>query len=90
MSSRPNDYSPADWVEYTRSSDDPYWSSGRRFEATDISLNNYYISTSSNVVNVNFQSDSAYEERGFWLAFKGYRRALYGLLVEYNNFIEFA
>ena len=55
-----------DWLEYT--SDISYWGNGH---VIDKEVHGSDIKTGSNVVNLNFRSDSVNEARGFWLKYKG-------------------
>jgi hypothetical protein len=68
LSSLPNDFNPADWVEYTKGPVQ-FWAAGRRITATNDDRE--FMNTASNIININFQSDNADEKRGFWILYKG-------------------
>lgn len=78
LSTLPNDFNPGDWVEFTKGPEQ-HWSEGRRLTGTastnvENAGNEDFIHTTSSTVNINFQSDSAYEKRGFWIMYKGLLR----------------
>jgi len=67
LSRLPSDLSPADWVEYVISGRQR-WADGTRVTGDVI---NDVIRTGADAVEINFRSDMANEQRGFWLAYSG-------------------
>jgi len=68
LSRLPSDFSPADWVEYVVSGRQR-WADGTRIITGDVTDDD--IHTGSDVVEINFRSDAAYEQRGFWIQYSG-------------------
>jgi len=67
LSSLPSVFSPADWVEYVISGRQR-WADGIR--VTDDVIGDV-IHTGADTVEINFRSDVANEQRGFWIKYSG-------------------
>jgi len=63
----PSDFSPADWVEYVVT-DRQRWADGTRITG-DVTRD--VMHTGADIVEINFRSDEANEQRGFWIAYSG-------------------
>ena len=63
----PSDFSPADWVEYVITGRQR-WADGTRITG-DVTRD--VIHTGVDAVEINFRSDEANEQRGFWIAYSG-------------------
>jgi len=67
LSRLPSDLSPADWVEYVVTGRQR-WADGTRITG-DVTRD--VIRTGADVIEINFRSDAANEQRGFWIMYSG-------------------
>ena len=67
LSRLPSDFIPADWVEYVISGRQR-WADGTRIAGDVIGD---VIHTGADTVEINFRSDVANEQRGFWIKYSG-------------------
>jgi len=67
LSQLPSDFSPADWVEFVVPGRQR-WADGTRI-ARDVTDD--VIHTGADEVEINFRSDEANEQRGYWLMYSG-------------------
>ena len=67
LSRLPSDLSPADWVEYVISGRQR-WADGIRITGDVV---DDVINTGADAVEINFRSDVANEQRGFWIKYSG-------------------
>jgi len=86
LSSLPSDFSPADWVEYVISGRQR-WADGTRITGD---VTGDVIHTRADVVEVDFRSDAAHEQRGFWIMYSGKRQDFEsGDKIDSGNFNSF-
>jgi len=67
LSRLPSDFSPSDWVEFVVPGRQR-WADGTRI-ADDVTDD--VIHTGADAVEINFRSDEANEQRGFWVMYSG-------------------
>ena len=69
LSLLPSDFNPADWVEYVVSGRQR-WADGTRI-TDDVTAADDVVHTGADAVEINFRSDEANEQRGFWIEYSG-------------------